>query len=260
MIDSGATAAVQTLVFCLGAVIFYVVIYRSRIVPRWIALWGLVAIPFYAAADVLAVYAVIDVNSTAQNLLFAPVFVQEMVLAAWMIARGFRPVTPSTGREQPRRPNRRVQPSSVRHVVSGEHVRSGRDDRDVAQLRPDRWPCPRRLMPLARGEPVETARRAAASSLRRTWAAACPADTSAGVLRWFGRPGGLLGGCWAGMGTLLVRLPRTMRSRVGRETERTRRVATHSTPSRAQNRQPMPPPPIIPLRKAAESVMPSWLI
>ena len=45
---------------------------RSRIVPHWIALWGLVGIPFYVAADVLAVYGVIAVNSTAQNLLFRP--------------------------------------------------------------------------------------------------------------------------------------------------------------------------------------------
>jgi hypothetical protein len=74
MIDSDATSAVvQTVVFCLGAAIFCVLFYRSRIVPRWIALWGLVGIPFYVAADVLAVYAVIAVNSTAQNLLFAPI-------------------------------------------------------------------------------------------------------------------------------------------------------------------------------------------
>ena len=120
MIDSDATsAAVQTIVFCLGAAIFYVLLYRSRIVPRWIALWGLLAIPFYVAADVLAVYAVIAVNSTAQNLLFAPIFVQEMVLAAWMIARGFRPAAPSTGREQPRRPSSQDRSYSVRHAVRG---------------------------------------------------------------------------------------------------------------------------------------------
>ena len=128
MIDSEATSAVLTLVFCLGAVMFYVLLYRSRIVPRWIALWGLVAIPFYVAADVLAVYAVIDTDSAAQNLLFAPIFVQEMVLAVWMIARGFRPAAPSTGREQTRRPSVRVRPYSVRHVVSGKHVCGGRDE------------------------------------------------------------------------------------------------------------------------------------
>ena len=128
VIDSDATSAVLTLVFCLGAVMFYVLLFRSRIVPRWIVLWGLLAIPFYVAADVSAVYAVIGVNSTAQNLLFVPLGVQEMVLAAWMIARGFRPAASSTGREQPRRSNSRVQPHSVRPVVRRMHGRSGRDE------------------------------------------------------------------------------------------------------------------------------------
>ena len=97
MIDSDATFAMpQTVVFCLGAAVFYFLLYRSHIVPRWIALWGLAAIPFFAAADVLAAYAVIGVDSTGQSLLFAPIFVQEMVLAVWMIARGFRPAAVST--------------------------------------------------------------------------------------------------------------------------------------------------------------------
>ena len=59
--------------------------------PRWIAVWGLAAIPFVATAYLLAMYGAIETNSSAQNLLQVPLFVQEMVLAVWMIARGFRP-------------------------------------------------------------------------------------------------------------------------------------------------------------------------
>ncbi|MEO8518159.1 MAG: DUF4386 family protein [Dermatophilaceae bacterium] len=69
---------------------------RSRIVPRWIALWGLAAIPFYVAADLLAMYGVISCTSSAQVLMFMPLAVQEMVLAVWMIARGLRPAAAST--------------------------------------------------------------------------------------------------------------------------------------------------------------------
>ena len=97
VIDDDAVNAVQTLVFCLGATMFYVLLYRSRIVPRWIAVWGLVAIPLYVVADLLAMYAVIGANSSQQVLMFMPLAVQEMVLAVWMIARGFRPpAVPST--------------------------------------------------------------------------------------------------------------------------------------------------------------------
>ena len=48
------------------------------------------------AAYLLAMYGAIDGNSSAQNLLQLPLGVQEMVLAVWMIARGFRPVVSNT--------------------------------------------------------------------------------------------------------------------------------------------------------------------
>jgi uncharacterized protein DUF4386 len=96
MENSEAISAVLTLVFCLGAGLFYVLLYRSRIVPRWIALWGLVAIPSYAAGGLLAVYAVSASDSTTASLLDLPMAVQEMVLAVWMIARGFRPASGRT--------------------------------------------------------------------------------------------------------------------------------------------------------------------
>ena len=98
--DSHATNAVLALVFCLGAVMFYFLLYRSRIVPRWIASWGLVGIVFYAAADLLAMYAVIGADSAVQVAMFMPLAVQEMVLAVWMIVRGFRPAAGAT-RAQP---------------------------------------------------------------------------------------------------------------------------------------------------------------
>jgi hypothetical protein len=99
LVDAVDVGAVTALVFCLGGVMFYLLLYRSRIVPRWIALWGLVAIPFYVAAYLLAMYAVIGADSAAQNLLVIPLAVQEMVLAVWMIARGFRPSAESTTSE-----------------------------------------------------------------------------------------------------------------------------------------------------------------
>ena len=96
LVDFDGASAVLSLVFLLGAALFYVLLFRSRIVPRWITLWGFIGIPLYAAAYVLAMYGTIDTNSSAQNLLCAPVFVQEMVLAVWMIARGFRPAAGAT--------------------------------------------------------------------------------------------------------------------------------------------------------------------
>lgn len=91
LVDGEAASTVTTLVFCLGATLFYVALFRSGIAPRWLAGWGLVGIPIYALAALLAAYGAVEANSTAQTLLFMPLALQEMVLAIWMIARGFRP-------------------------------------------------------------------------------------------------------------------------------------------------------------------------
>jgi hypothetical protein len=95
VIDSDGASAILSLVFCFGGALFYVLLYRSRIVPRWIASWGLIGIPLYAAAYLLAMYGAVGINSAAVNLLCLPLAVQEMVLAVWMIARGFRPAAVS---------------------------------------------------------------------------------------------------------------------------------------------------------------------
>ncbi len=71
---------------------FYLLLYRSRIVPRRISLWGLRAIALYLVADLLALYGILGAGDSGQVLMFMPPAVQEMVLAIWMIARGFRPV------------------------------------------------------------------------------------------------------------------------------------------------------------------------
>ena len=99
VIDSDGVNVIMSLVFCLGATLFYVLLFRSRIVPRWIATWGLLGIPLYAAAYLLVMYGVVGINSSLVNLFGLPLAVQEMVLAVWMIARGFRPAAASDAHE-----------------------------------------------------------------------------------------------------------------------------------------------------------------
>ena len=98
---------------------FYLLLYRSRIVPRWIAVWGLVAIVFYVAADLLAMYGVIGADSTEQVAMFMPMAVQEMVLAVWMIARGFRPAAVSTMSERADDVDERTGAPSQRAQIGG---------------------------------------------------------------------------------------------------------------------------------------------
>lgn len=85
----GSGASFAGTVFCLGALMFYAVLYRSRLVPRWITVWGLAAVLPYLAAELLQVFALLDPRSSTATLLYVPLAVQEMVLAVWLIVKGF---------------------------------------------------------------------------------------------------------------------------------------------------------------------------
>lgn len=87
--QAGAGAPFLAIIFCLGAVMFYTVLYRSRLVPRWITVWGLAAVVPYLAAEALAGFGLLDPLSSTATLLYMPMAVQEMVLAVWLIVKGF---------------------------------------------------------------------------------------------------------------------------------------------------------------------------
>ncbi len=88
-----AMIAAQT-AFCVGAALMYVLLYRSRRVPRWLSLWGLVATPLMLVAGFMLPFSG-DMHSTPSTILYLPMAVQEMVLAGWLIAFGLRPATPT---------------------------------------------------------------------------------------------------------------------------------------------------------------------
>ena len=88
LLESNQLDSVSTIVFCLGALIFYYLLFRSKLVPVWLSGWGLLAILLYLAAGLLAMFSLIDPAST-QIYLNLPLAVQEMVLAVWLIVKGF---------------------------------------------------------------------------------------------------------------------------------------------------------------------------
>ncbi len=76
------------LVFGVTAVTLNVLLYRARLVPTWLSIWGLIGGVLIVIRGLLDVYGV-DVADAAQGLLVAPIGLQEMVLALWLIVRGF---------------------------------------------------------------------------------------------------------------------------------------------------------------------------
>ena len=73
--------------FLIGAVMFYSLLYRWRLIPRWLSGLGLVGLALNVVAPLTAMFGV-DLGFEPA-LLEGVVFVQEMVMALWLIVRGF---------------------------------------------------------------------------------------------------------------------------------------------------------------------------
>jgi uncharacterized protein DUF4386 len=69
--------------FVLGALMFYILLYQSRLVPRWLSAWGLVGAALYIVAPLGSMF------EFSLGFFMAPLALQEMVMAVWLIAKGF---------------------------------------------------------------------------------------------------------------------------------------------------------------------------
>lgn len=77
------------LAFSIGGLLYYLVFYRSRLIPAWLSVWGIAGVLLLIVAAVLIIFGVIGPLSAGQIVLAAPIGVQEMVLAVWLIVKGF---------------------------------------------------------------------------------------------------------------------------------------------------------------------------
>jgi hypothetical protein len=80
-------ALAGVLAFCTGALLYYALFYQSRLVPRWLSGWGIAAVLSMMIAGLLALIG--DNSVTGYTLLILPIGVQEMVLAVWLLIKGF---------------------------------------------------------------------------------------------------------------------------------------------------------------------------
>ena len=73
--------------FCLGAFMYYYLFFQSRLIPRWLSAFGIAAIILMTTACVLSLLSGSPI--TGYIPLVLPIAVQEMVLAIWLLAKGF---------------------------------------------------------------------------------------------------------------------------------------------------------------------------
>jgi len=84
-----AVQFVAGIAFAVGSILYNYVLYRSRLVPRWLSGWGIVAVALAMIATLYAGFTQQFGFTTVNNVLHIPIGLQEMALAIWLIAKGF---------------------------------------------------------------------------------------------------------------------------------------------------------------------------
>jgi uncharacterized protein DUF4386 len=75
--------SILDIVFSLGALMIYCSFYQSKLIPRWLSVWGIIGAILYLASGLFAMF------SVDFGILEAPLALQEMVMAVWLIVKGF---------------------------------------------------------------------------------------------------------------------------------------------------------------------------
>ena len=79
-------APVGTIMFLIGATCLYISFYRTRLIPRWLSVWGLIGVVPYMAYALLHFFLLDNGVGFYLQMLLAP---QEIVMALWLIIKGF---------------------------------------------------------------------------------------------------------------------------------------------------------------------------
>jgi len=75
-------------VFSIGALMFYTVLYQSKLIPRWLSMWGIIAIVLHLMTGIFIMFEWQTETSLSNTLMNFPIFSQEMVMAIWLIVKG----------------------------------------------------------------------------------------------------------------------------------------------------------------------------
>lgn len=78
-----AGGTLHMLAFCLGAILFYFLLDKARLVPRWMSLWGLITTFPMLIGTVAQIF-----NYTIPFVLYVPYVPFELLIGLWIVVKG----------------------------------------------------------------------------------------------------------------------------------------------------------------------------
>lgn len=78
---------VAPIVFSIGSLMFYYLLYKSKLIPHWLSVWGLIGAILFLASAFLPLLSYVSPSTLVYLHLTGAV--NQMVLAVWLIVKGF---------------------------------------------------------------------------------------------------------------------------------------------------------------------------
>jgi hypothetical protein len=76
----------ENIPYCLGVLMFSYLLYQSRLVPRWLTIWGFIGGILLLTRVPISMFIFDPISTT---VLAIPIVVNEVILGIWLIVKGF---------------------------------------------------------------------------------------------------------------------------------------------------------------------------
>ena len=73
----------------IGGIMLYLLLYKARLVPRWLSVWGIIGAIVTIIASFLIMFGLIDIITPEYMIMNVPIALQELTFAIWLIVKGF---------------------------------------------------------------------------------------------------------------------------------------------------------------------------
>ena len=80
--------------FSIGTLMIFTQFYQTRLIPRWMSVWGMIGAVLYFIAQIVSMFGPLHTAPLIESgigLLMIPTAILEMVFAVWLIVKGFNP-------------------------------------------------------------------------------------------------------------------------------------------------------------------------